>query len=198
MFHVRQSRGQRVPCVHRTNARRRRAPQGPGRARPEAVLLPPDDPLPRGTHRRSLAVRLSGPAAARPGCGEGFLGPQSFESFRRVRGVAWFERGDLRSSRSQEILPAWGAGDSGSNPDGPTYNPVRNLYLPSRRIPSAWFGSLRGAVRAWGMPLSGRIRRSTVGTGMLRGVLLSPPTSIFADSGMYAGRTTSGPRTSSS
>src|SRR5437899_8694096 len=120
MFHVRQSRRQRLPCVHRTNARRRSAPEGAGRTRPEAVLLPPDDPLPRGTDRRSPAVRLRSPAAAAPDGGEGFLGPHSFESFRRVRGVAWFERGDLRSSRSQEILPAWGAGDSGSNPDGPT------------------------------------------------------------------------------
>src|SRR5437016_2179062 len=121
MFHVRQSRRQRLPCVHRANARRRSAPEGAGRTRPEAVLLPPDDPLPRGTHRRSLAVRMRGPAAVRSACGEGFLGPHSYESSGRVRGVAWFERGDLRSSRSQEILPAWGAGDSGSNPDGPTF-----------------------------------------------------------------------------
>ena len=34
--------------------------------------------------------------------------------------------GTVRSSRSQEILPAWGAGDSGSNPDGPI--PIRGQY----------------------------------------------------------------------
>src|SRR5207249_8348160 len=44
----------------------------------------------------------------------------------RVRGVAWFGRGDLASSGPQEILPAWGAGDSGSNPDGPTAFPVQS------------------------------------------------------------------------
>jgi len=111
--------------------------------------------------------------------------PKLTASPRRVRGVAW------------SILGGSGPLDSGSNPDGPTYNPVRNLFLPSRRIPSAWFGSLRGAVRAWGMPLSGRIRRSTVGTGMLRGDRPSPRTSTFAASGMCAGRTTKGPGLSS-
>src|SRR6266566_9746105 len=142
MFHVRQSRRQRLPCVHRTNARRRSAPEGAGRARPEAVLLPPDDPLPRGTHRRSIAVRLRSPAAAAPDGGEGFLGPQSFESFRRVRGVAWFERGGLRSSRSQEILPAWGAGDSGSNPDGPTFPPGGGCHSGRREETNAPESSL--------------------------------------------------------
>src|SRR2546421_11267831 len=39
-----------------------------------------------------------------------------------VRGVAW------------SILGGSGPLDSGSNPDGPTYNPVRNLYLFPRRF----------------------------------------------------------------
>src|SRR3989442_2702340 len=94
MFHVRQGRREFVPGVHRADARRRGAPEGPGRTGPETVLLPTDDPLPRGTHRRSLAVRLSDLALGRRSRGEGFLRLQSFESFRRVRGVAWFERGD--------------------------------------------------------------------------------------------------------
>src|SRR2546427_11367234 len=119
MFHVRQGRREFVPGVHRADARRRGAPKGAGRVGAETVLLPSDDPLSRGTHRRSLAVWLSDLALGRRSRGEGFLRLQSFESFRRVRGVAWFERGDRQSSRSQEILPAWGAGDSGSNPDGP-------------------------------------------------------------------------------
>src|SRR5437899_7320967 len=155
MFHVRQSRRQRLPCVHRTNARRRSAPEGAGRTRPEAVLLPPDDPLPRGTDRRSPAVRLRSPAAAAPDGGEGFLGPHSFESFRRVRGVAWFERGDLRSSRSQEILPAWGAGDSGSNPDGPIFMEGRSTDFPelvSAPVPHA--GPRRRGPFRWNTPKS--------------------------------------------
>src|SRR5881296_2161440 len=119
MFHVRQGRRKFVPGVHRADARWGGAPQGPGRAGTETVLLPSDDPLPCGTHRRSVAVRLKDLAPRRRTRGEGFLGLQSFESFRWVRGVAWFERGAGWSSRSQEILPAWGAGDSGSNPDGP-------------------------------------------------------------------------------
>src|SRR5436309_2521429 len=123
MFHVRQGRRKFVPGVHRADARWGGAPQGPGRAGTETVLLPSDDPLPCGTHRRSVAVRLKDLAPRRRTRGEGFLGLQSFESFRWVRGVAWFERGAGWSSRSQEILPAWGAGDSGSNPDGPM--PIR-------------------------------------------------------------------------
>src|SRR3989442_9007480 len=112
--------------------------------------------------------------------------PKLTASPRRVRGVAW------------SILGGSGPLDSGSNPDGPTYNPVRNLYLPSRRITSAWFGSLEEAVRSWDMRPSGRIRRSTAGTGTLRGVLPSPRTFTFAASGTSAARTTGGPRTSSS
>src|SRR2546422_5699293 len=102
MFHVRQGRREFVPGVHRADARRRGAPEGPGRTGPETVLLPSDDPLSRGTHRRSLAVRLSDLALGRRTRGEGFLGLQSFERFRRVRGVAWFERGD------QPVFPLTG------------------------------------------------------------------------------------------
>src|SRR5436309_15397920 len=50
---------------------------------------------------RSLADRFRG---------EGFLGPQSFESFRRVRGVAWFERGDrpvFPLTRNPTSLACW-------------------------------------------------------------------------------------------
>src|SRR5437764_13418089 len=50
---------------------------------------------------RSLADRFRG---------EGFLGPQSFESFRRVRGVAWFERGDrpvFPLTRNPTSLGCW-------------------------------------------------------------------------------------------
>src|SRR2546428_11129845 len=94
MFHVRQGCRKFVPGVHRADARWRGAPEGPRRAGAEAVLLPSDDPLPRRTHRRSLAVRLKDLAPRRRTRGEGFLGLQSFESSRRGRGGAWFERGD--------------------------------------------------------------------------------------------------------
>src|SRR6266705_1923043 len=50
---------------------------------------------------RSLADRFRG---------EGFLGPQSFESFQRVRGVAWFERGDhpvFPLTRNPTSLGCW-------------------------------------------------------------------------------------------
>src|SRR3989454_6520699 len=94
MFHVRQGRRKLVPGVHRADARWRGAAEGPRRAGAETVLLPSDDPLPCGAHRRSLAVRMKDLAPRRRTRGEGFLGLQSFESFRRVRGVAWFERGD--------------------------------------------------------------------------------------------------------
>src|SRR5438552_16434163 len=42
--------------------------------------------------------------------GEGFLGPQSFESLQRVRGVAWFERGDhpvFPLTRNPTSLGCW-------------------------------------------------------------------------------------------
>src|SRR6266571_7779727 len=42
--------------------------------------------------------------------GEGFLGLQSFERFRRVRGVAWFERGDrlvFPLTRNPTSLGCW-------------------------------------------------------------------------------------------
>src|SRR2546428_13843676 len=94
MFHVRQGCRKFVPGVHRADARWRGAPEGPRRAGAETVLLPSDDPLPCGTHRRSLAVRLKDLAPRRRTRGEGVLGLQSFESFRRVRWVAWFEGGD--------------------------------------------------------------------------------------------------------
>src|SRR2546428_5611497 len=93
MFHVRQGRREFVPGVHRANARWRGAPEGPRRARAETVLQPSDDPLPSGAHRRSPAVRMKNLAPRRRSHAEGFLGLQSFERFRWVRGVAWFERG---------------------------------------------------------------------------------------------------------
>src|SRR3989449_10993242 len=46
---------------------------------------------------------------------------RSLSTAPRVRGAAWVGRGDPPGS--QEILPAWGAGDAGSNPDGPI--PIR-------------------------------------------------------------------------
>ncbi len=110
MFHVRQGRRKFVPGVHRADARWRAAPEGPRRAGAEAVLLPSDDPLPRRTHRRSLAVRLKDLAPRRRTRGEGFLGLQSFESSRRVRGVAWFERGDrlvFPLTRNPTSLGCW-------------------------------------------------------------------------------------------
>src|SRR5437870_4284867 len=110
MFHVRQGRREFVPGVHRADARRRGAPKGAGRVGAETVLLPSDDPLSRGTHRRSLAVRLSDLALNRRSRGEGFLRLQSFESFRRVRGVAWFERGDRQVfplTRNPTSLGCW-------------------------------------------------------------------------------------------
>src|SRR2546428_352483 len=108
MFHVRQGRREFVPRVHRANARWRGAPEGPRRARAETVLLPSDDPLPRGAHRRSLAVRLNGPPPTRRTRGEGFLGHQSFESFWRVRGVAWVERGDRPVFPHTRNPTSWG------------------------------------------------------------------------------------------
>ncbi len=42
----------------RQNPRRRGSGQGPGHARLEAVLLPPHDPVPRGTDRRGPPVRM--------------------------------------------------------------------------------------------------------------------------------------------
>src|SRR5213593_1530005 len=110
MFHVRQGRREFVPGVHRADARRRGAPKGAGRVGAETVLLPTDDPLSRGTHRRSLAVRLSDLALSRRSRGEGFLRLQSFERFRRVRGVAWFERGDRQTfplTRNPTSLGCW-------------------------------------------------------------------------------------------
>src|SRR5438093_11933956 len=110
MFHVRQGRREFVPGVHRADARWRGAQKGPGRTGPETVLLPTDDPLSCGTHRRSLAVRLSDLARGRRSRGKGFLGLQSFESFRRVRGVAWFERGDPQVfplTRNPTSLGCW-------------------------------------------------------------------------------------------
>src|SRR2546425_4262059 len=111
MFHVRQGCRKFVPGVHRADARWRGAPEGPRRAGAEAVLLPSDDPLPRRTHRRSLAVRLKDLAPRRRTRGEGFLGLQSFESSRRVRGVAWFERGGRLGfplTRNPTSLGGWG------------------------------------------------------------------------------------------
>src|SRR2546428_6412219 len=99
MFHVRQGRREFVPGVHRANARWRGAPEGPRRARAETVLLPSDDPLPCGTHRRSPAVRMKDLAPRRRSHAEGLLDLQSFESFRRVHGATLFE------SRVRLVLP---------------------------------------------------------------------------------------------
>ncbi len=140
MFHVRQSRREFVPGVHRANARRRGAQKGPGRAGAETVLLPSDDPLPRGTHRRGLAVRLNDLAASRRHRGEGFLGLHSFERFRRVRGVAWFERGDQRVfplTGNPTSLGCWRLRFKSGRTH---YHPVRNLHLFMRRFPSRGSG----------------------------------------------------------
>src|SRR2546426_12169581 len=110
MFHVRQGRRKFVPGVHRANARWRGAQKGPGRTGPETVLLPTDDPLSCGTHRRSLTVRMSDLALSRRSRGEGFLRLQSFERFRRVRWGGWFERGERQHSRAQENHTTWGVG----------------------------------------------------------------------------------------
>src|SRR5437899_3237933 len=110
MFPVRQGRRKLVPGVHRADARWRGAAEGPRRAGAETVLLPSDDPLPCGTPRRSVAVRLKDLAPRRRTRGEGFLGHQSFESFWRVRGVAWFERGDrpvFPLTRNPTSLGCW-------------------------------------------------------------------------------------------
>src|SRR2546427_9977795 len=129
MFHVRQGRRKFVPGVHRTNARWGGAAEGPGRVGAETVLLPSDDPLSRGTHRRSLAVRLSDLARGRRSRGEGFLGLQSFERFRRVRGVAWFWRGDqpvFPLTRNPTSLGCWGLRfKSGRTHTHPSVIPIR-------------------------------------------------------------------------
>src|SRR5206468_949277 len=186
MFHVRQGRREFVPCVHRADARRRGAPEGPGRTGPETVLLPSDDPLSRGTHRRSLAVRLSDLALGRRTRGEGFLGLQSFESFRRVRGVAWFERGD------QPVFPLTG---------NPTSLGCWRLRFKSGRthltsgskpisisppIPNRWFESVRREDEGPSTRISGRTQRSTDGTGISRADPKSPRMCTSDDSGTSA------------
>src|SRR5947209_8433957 len=144
MFHVRQGRRKFVPGVHRADARWGGAPQGPGRAGTETVLLPSDDPLPCGTHRRSVAVRLKDLAPRRRTRGEGFLGLQSFESFRWVRGVAWFERGGrpvFPLTRNPTSLGCWRLRfksgrthlQSGSEPISiPPVDSVRIVRVPKR------------------------------------------------------------------
>src|SRR5438094_2627105 len=168
MFHVRQGRREFVPGVHRADARRRGAPESPGRTGPETVLLPSDDPLSRGTHRRSLAVRLSDLALSRRSGGEGFLRLQSFESFRRVRGVAWFERGDRQVfplTRNPTSLGCWRLRfksgrthlTSGSKP-----------ISISASIADRWFESARRGDEGPSTRTCGRTQRSTGGTGISR------------------------------
>src|SRR2546427_4920618 len=71
-----------------------------------------------------------------------YAGPVLTATPRWVRGVAW------------SILGGSGPLDSGSNPDGPTYNPVGNLYLPSRRktlecLPKSAGALLKRLGRLW-------------------------------------------------
>src|SRR2546430_4037618 len=58
MLHVRQGRRQRVPRLRRPHPPGGRPAAGAGRPGPEAVLLPPDDPLPRRVDRRGPSLRL--------------------------------------------------------------------------------------------------------------------------------------------
>jgi len=127
MLHVRQGRWQRIPGVRRAHTPGGRPAVGARHTRPEAVLLPPDDPVARRADRRGSSVRLIGPSLH----GRVFTAAV-LRVAPRVRGVAWFGLGDLASSGPQEILPAWGAGDSGSNPDGPN-RPEEGHLLPSRQ-----------------------------------------------------------------
>src|SRR5439155_3300947 len=196
MFHVRQGRGKFVPGVHRADARGRGAPQGPRRAGTETVLLPSDDPLPCGTHRRSVAVRLKDLAPRRRTRGEGFLGLQSFERFRWVRGVAWFERGGrlvFPLTRNPTSLGCWRLRfksgrthlTSGSKPISGT-----------SPIPDRWFKSARRGDEGPSLRSCGRTQQSDGGTGTWRAAPRSRRTSISDDSGTSArpgrsGRTTS-------
>src|SRR2546427_218709 len=130
MLHVRQGRWQRIPGVRRAHTPGGRPAVGARHTRPEAVLLPPDDPVARRADRRGSSVRLIGPSLH----GRVFTAAV-LRVAPRVRGVAWFGRGDLASSGPQEILPAWGAGDSGSNPDGPNQLEQATSLLHSRGLP---------------------------------------------------------------
>src|SRR2546422_1664446 len=58
MLHLRQGRRQRVPRLRRTHPPGGGPAAGAGRPRPEAVLLPPDDPVPRRVDRRGPSFRL--------------------------------------------------------------------------------------------------------------------------------------------
>src|SRR3989454_6340091 len=174
MFHVRQGRRKLVPGVHRADARWRGAAEGPRRAGAETVLLPSDDPLPCGTHRRSLAVRLKDLAPRRRTRGEGFLGLQSFESSRRVRGVAWFERGDrlvFPLTRNPTSLGCWRLRfksgrthlTSGSKP-----------ISMSTSIRNRWFESLGRQDEGPSTRTCARTRRLAGGIGIWREAPRSP------------------------
>src|SRR2546426_6762758 len=186
MFHVRQGRRKFVPGVHRTNARWGGAAEGPGRVGAETVLLPSDDPLSRGTHRRSLAVRLSDLALGRRSRGEGFLGLQSFERFRRVRGVAWFERGD------QPVFPLTGNPTSLGGwrlrvKSGRTHLTSGSKPISiSPSIADRWFESARRGGEGPSTRTCGRTPRSTGGTGISRVAPRSPRMSTSDASGTSA------------
>src|SRR5437667_9900946 len=58
MLHVRQGRRQCVPRLRRTHPPGGGPAAGAGRPGPEAVLLPPDDPVPCRVDRRGPSLRL--------------------------------------------------------------------------------------------------------------------------------------------
>src|SRR5437867_9428154 len=166
MFHVRQGRREFVPGVHRADARGGGAPKGPRRTGTETVLLPSDDPLPCGTHRRSLAVRLRDLAPRRRTRGEGFLRLQSFERFRWVRGVAWFERGGrlvFPLTRNPTSLGCWRLRfKSGRTHLTSGSKPISVASL----IPDRWFESARRGDEGPSTRNCGRTQRLTGGTGI--------------------------------
>src|SRR5881397_468521 len=176
MFHVRQGRRKFVSGVHRADARRGRAQKSPGRTGPETVLLPSDDPLSRGTHRRSLAVRLSDLALSRRSGGEGFLRLQSFESFRRVRGVAWFERGDREVfplTRNTTSLGCWRLRFKSGRTHLTSGSKPISLTSP---IADGWFESEQGRDEGPSTRRCERTQRLADGTGTLRAAPRSPRT----------------------
>src|SRR5712691_10824215 len=197
MFHVRQGRRKFVPGVHRADARWRGAAEGPRRAGAETVLLPSDDSLPCGTHRRSLAVRLKDLAPRRRTRGEGFLGLQSFESFRRVRGVAWFERGDrlvFPLTRNPTSLGCWRLRFKSGRTHLTSGSKPISISLP---FPDRWFESERQRDEGPSTRNCGRTQRLAGGTGTWRAAPRSPRTFIYDDSATSARPERSDRRTSS-
>ena len=98
------SRG--IASPSRTSCRSRPRGRGP-RAR-----------APRGRMHFADEIGISAASCPAP-----YLRRDRFSAPPGPWGSLVWARADLRS-RPQEILPAWGAGDSGSNPDGPTGIPA--------------------------------------------------------------------------